>query len=120
MFQGGSHSSKLEILAEAKRKDLEASGLQSDFDKHSDHYTNFLLACRGDEQSRSPFSVSGPLSQMLVLGCLAQRLGGVLEFDRANKQITNNEYANSLLSEKPRKGWEQYYEVITTASSIAK
>ncbi|EMI47078.1 Gfo/Idh/MocA family protein [Rhodopirellula sp. SWK7] len=110
VFQGGSHASKLEILSEEKRNDLQATGrMQTDFGKNSDHYANFLLACRGDEETRSPFSVSGPLSQVLVLGCLAQRLGGELEFDRETKQITNNELANSLLKDTPRKGWEQYY-----------
>tara|TARA_R110002073_G_scaffold59094_2_gene149190 strand:- start:7005 stop:8363 length:1359 start_codon:yes stop_codon:yes gene_type:complete len=109
-LQGGSHATTLEILDEEKRNSLQTSGnLQTDFGKHSDHYANFLLACRGDEKTRSPFSVSGPLSQMLALGCLAQRLGGELEFDRQSKQITNNELANSLLKDTPRKGWEQYY-----------
>ena len=49
-------------------------------------------------------------SQMLALGCLAQRLGDTLEFDRAKKIITNNRTANQLLAgPPPRKGWEQYY-----------
>ena len=111
VLQGGSHASTLEVLSEEKRKSLETSGLQTDFDKNSDHYENFLLACRGDEETRSPFSVSGPLSQMLVLGCIAQRLGGELDFDRQAKRFTNNERASELLKDTRRKGWEQYYEL---------
>ena len=67
--------------------------------------------CCGDEQTRSPFSVSGPLSQMLALGCLAQRLGGTLEFDPTTRQITNNQQANALLKSSPRQGWEEYYRL---------
>ena len=31
---------------------------------------------------------------MLALGCMAQRLGGELEFDREKKQFKNSENAN--------------------------
>ena len=77
----------------------------------SSHHENFILACMGQEKTRSPFSVSGPLSQMFTLGCMAQRLGGELEFDRENLRITNNKLANSLLKDEVRRGWEQYYKI---------
>ena len=41
----------------------------------SDHATNFVRACQGTEESRSPFRVSGPLTQVFLLGVIAQRLG---------------------------------------------
>jgi hypothetical protein len=52
------------------------------------------------------------LSQVLVLGVLAQRMNSKLEFDRATKQITNNKLANQLLvGPPPRKDWEQFYKL---------
>ena len=76
----------------------------------SDHFENFLLACKGEEKTRSPFEVAGPLSQVFNLGVIAQRLNQKLEFDRETKQITNNVFANALLAgQPPRKGWEEYY-----------
>ncbi len=113
VFQGGSHSDPLYIVPLEKHKALLMDGtITKDFGKNSNHYENFLRACRGDEQSRSPFSVAGPLCQMLSLGCLAQRLGGALEFDRKTKRITNNKQADELLAgPPPRKGWEQYYRL---------
>ncbi len=112
-FQGDHHSSPLQIIPyEKMRSLLEEGELPRDFGKNSNHYANFLLACRGDEQTRSPFSVAGPLSQIFALGCLAQRLGGTLKFDRTKKRITNNKVANQLLAgPPPRKGWEQYYKL---------
>ena len=81
-------------------------------EKHSNHYQNFILACKGEEETHSPFSISGPLSQMFVLGCMAQRLNTKLVFDRKTKQITNNKVANELLvGPPPRKGWEEYYRL---------
>jgi hypothetical protein len=48
---------------------------------------------------------------MLNLGCIAQRLGGELEFDREKKIFTNNTNANAFLKDEVRKGWEQYYRI---------
>ena len=73
---------------------------------------NFLLACKGEQKPRSPFSVAGPLSQVFTLGVLAQRMSTKLLFDRNTKQITNNKIANELLvGTPPRKGWEEYYKL---------
>jgi hypothetical protein len=77
--------------------------------KNSNHYANFLLACKGEEVARSPFSISGPLTQVFNLGVLSQRFGGELDFDINRKQITNNKVVNALLDPAPRKGWETFY-----------
>ncbi len=79
--------------------------------KNSNHYANFLLACKGEEEARSHFAVSGLLTQVFNLGVLAQRFGGEIKFDSKTKQITNNKAANDLLDPTPRKGWEQYYKL---------
>ena len=68
----------------------------------SDHATNFVLACQGKEESRSPFSVSGPLTQVFLLGVIAQRLGGRLAFDPARQLFTNNPEATALLEDRRR------------------
>jgi predicted dehydrogenase len=108
VFQGGSHGSALKIVPKEKYMDLRRS-LPPFPQKNSNHYANFLLACKGEEATRSPFSVSGPLTQVFNLGILAQRLGGQLEFDRSTKQITNHKIAQALLDPAPRKGWEEFY-----------
>ena len=69
-----------------------------------------MLAAMGKEECNSKFAVSGPLTQVFMLGCIAQRLGGTLKFDTEKKEITNNERANQLLKgHPPRKGWEEFY-----------
>ncbi|QDU89520.1 Inositol 2-dehydrogenase [Pirellulimonas nuda] len=104
-FKGGSHGATLSLLGKAGEpaSDLRLPEFTRD---HSNHYENFLLACKGEEESRSPFSVSGPLTQVFNLGVIAQRLGGELVFDRELRRITNNEVAQALLDPPPRKGWE--------------
>jgi predicted dehydrogenase len=108
-FKGTTHGSPLRIIPEEKMKDL-ASSLPKISGKNSGHHLNFILGAKGEEKTRSPFSISGPLSQVFSLGVIAQRLGGELVFDRETRQITNNERANQLLvGPPPRKGWEQFY-----------
>lgn len=77
--------------------------------KNSNHYANFLLACKGEEESRSPFKVSGELCQVFNLGIIAQRLGATLTFDPKAKKISGNDAAQALLDPPPRKGWEEFY-----------
>ena len=110
-FKGGSHGSTLSIIPEDKAKDL-ASRLPVVPASPSNHYANFLKACKGEEKCRSSFEVAGPLSQVFALGVLAQRLNTKLVFDRETKQITNNPLANFLLEgAAPRRGWEEYYRL---------
>lgn len=110
-FKGGSHGSTLSIIPEEKAKEM-ASRLPEVPKSPSNHYANFLKACKGEEETRSPFAIAGPLSQVFCLGVLAQWLDTKLEFDRDKKVITNNKKANELLvGPPPRKGWEQYYKV---------
>jgi predicted dehydrogenase len=110
-FKGGSHGSTLSIIPESKAKDM-ASRLPVVPPSPSNHHANFLKACRGEEKTRSPFAVAGPLSQVFALGVMAQKLNTTLSFDRTNLKITNNRTANQLLTGlPPRKGWEQYYRV---------
>jgi predicted dehydrogenase len=110
-FKGGSHGSTLSIIPEEKAKEME-SKLPVVPKSPSNHFANFLLACKGQEQTRSPFSIAGPLSQMFCLGVMAQWTGSKIEFDREKKIVTNNKHANDLLvGPPPRKGWEQYYKV---------
>ena len=110
-FKGGTHSSPLKIIPEEAANDM-ASTLPEVPESPSNHFENFLKACKGEEEVRSPFEIAGPLSQVFCLGVIAQRLSSKLLFDRETKQITNNSYANELLTgEPPRKGWEEYYQM---------
>ena len=110
-FKGGSHGSTLRIIPESKAKEM-APKLPPVPESPSNHWKNFLLACRGEEKCRSSFAIAGPLSQVLVLGCMAQRFNARLHFDRNTKQITNHKLANELLAGiPPRREWEEYYRL---------
>ncbi len=110
-FKGGTHGATLKIIPEDKAKDMESS-LPKVPKSPSNHFKNFLLACKGEEKCRSSFAVAGPLCQMMALGVIAQRVDAKLAFDRSSKRITNHKIANELLAGvPPRKDWEQYYRM---------
>jgi len=111
VFKGTTHSATLRIIPESKMREV-APKLPKYTGKYSSHAENFLLAIKGEEKTRSSFDIAGPLTQVFLLGVIAQRLGGKLVFDPKTRQITNNEVANKLLvGLPPRKGWEQYYKM---------
>lgn len=110
-FKGGSHGSILTIIPDEKAKELEKS-LPEVPESTSNHFANFLLACQGKEQTRSPFEISGPLSQVFCLGVATQRLNRKIVFDRDTKRVTNDAFADAfLIGEPPRKGWEDFYKI---------
>jgi predicted dehydrogenase len=110
VFKGGTHGDTLRIIPEGRMRAM-TKDLPRVTGRSSDHFENFILACRGREQARSPFEISGPLTQVLLLGVIAQRLGGRLEFDPQAKRFVGNARANELLKgPPPRPGWERYYQ----------
>ncbi len=111
IFKGGTHGAVLSIIPEEKAKEMEPK-LPDVPQSPSNHYANFLKGVKGEENTRSPFEIAGPLSQVFNLGVLAQQLNTKLVFDRGKKQITNSKIADEMLiGMSPRKGWEQFYKL---------
>jgi predicted dehydrogenase len=70
------------------------------------HYRDWIRACKGGERACSDFSIAGPFTEWIVLGVLALRFEGKLEWDHANMRITNNKEANQYIRPKFRNGWK--------------
>ena len=110
-FKGGSHGSTLSVIPDKVAKDMNPT-LPTYEQSPSNHYVNFLHAIQGKEETRSPFSIAGPLSQIFCLGVMAQHMNRKIVFDRDLKQITNDPVLNQMLvGDMPRKGWEEYYDI---------
>jgi predicted dehydrogenase len=71
------------------------------------HYLQFVEACRANGETSTPFSYSGPLTESVLLGCLATRFQHTtLEWDAAAIKVTNVKEANQYVRKTYRKGWE--------------
>jgi len=111
IFKGGSHNAPLTIIPPKMAKEMEKY-LPEVPKSPSNHFANFLLSVMGKEKTRSPFSVAGPMSQMMALGVIAQRLNTTFKFDRNAKEIIDNPFANALLyGPAPKQGWEDYFKL---------
>jgi len=66
-------------------------------------------AARGtDTKASAPFSYAGPLTEMVLLGCLSTRFPKTaLKWDEKKMQFTNEPKANAYVKRTPRKGWEE-------------
>lgn len=73
----------------------------------NNHYLQFVEACRGNGKTSAPFEYAGPLTESVLLGCLATRFPKTtLEWNTADLKITNESEPNRFVRRKYRKGWE--------------
>ena len=72
------------------------------------HWQEWIRAIKGDgPKPGSNFDYAVPLTQMLLLGAVAERLPGrKLLWDNKAGRFTNSPAANRLLKSPPRKGWQ--------------
>jgi hypothetical protein len=69
------------------------------------HYRDWIRACKGGEAACSNFNVAAPFTEWMLLGVVALRVEGKLEWDAAKMRFTNNAQANKYLKPTFRKGW---------------
>jgi predicted dehydrogenase len=66
----------------------------------------WIEACKGGPKALSSFDYAGPLSEMVLLGNLAVRLGKKIEWDTKALRATNAPEADKLIRREYRKGWD--------------
>lgn len=90
------------LLPDEKFKDFKMPDTKGD-----DHYLQYVDAVRGKATTSAPFSYSGPLTEMVLLGCLATRFPKTdLTWDTKALKVTNHDAANAFVKKTYRKGWE--------------
>jgi predicted dehydrogenase len=62
------------------------------------HYRDWIRACKGGDRACSNFNVAAPYVEWLLLGTIALRVEGRLEWDAAKRRFSNSSEANRLLS----------------------
>jgi hypothetical protein len=69
------------------------------------HYRDWIRACKGGDPACSNFNVAVPFVEWMLLGVIALRVEGKLEWDAPRMRFSNNEGANRYLKPTFRKGW---------------
>ena len=72
------------------------------------HYHEFIdCSLKGERKTGAHLDLAGPLTEAVLLGCLASPFPGqLIEWDSAALKITNHAEADKLVRRSYRKGWE--------------
>jgi len=63
-------------------------------------------AIRGDGPTPgSDFKYGSQLTELALIGVMAQRVGGVIDWDKQNMKVTNREELNALVKQPVTRGW---------------
>ena len=70
------------------------------------HYRAWVDAIRNGEKAVSDFSYAGPLTETIIMGNIALRLGRDLRWDTKTGKFINDDQANALIQDPaPRAGF---------------
>ncbi len=70
------------------------------------HYKEWLDACKGGKPAGSNFDYAGRLTETVLLGNVALRIGKKLEWDGASLKAVNAPEAAQFLTQPYRNGWQ--------------
>ena len=73
------------------------------------HHREWFLACTGEkpcDHPKSNFGYAAPFTESLLLGCIALRVGGRLEYDAEAMSFAGRPQATALLTKEYREGWD--------------
>jgi predicted dehydrogenase len=82
------------------------------------HEANWAQACKGDGTSSSPIDYAAKLTETMLLGIVALRVGQSQKilYDSAAMRVTNFPDANQWLTREYRAGWQPWSSAEATAS----
>jgi len=109
-MQGGGWSKGVRIIPEAKNRAylMANKGKTPARTQPSapSHHHDWLAAARGGRPALSNFSYGAKLTEFVLLGNVAIRAGGKIQWDGPNMRVTNNDAAQQFIKETYRKGWD--------------
>ena len=70
------------------------------------HHAEWIKACKDGSPTTCNFDYSGALTETVLLGNVAYRLGKALDWDAEKLVVTNVPEAAKLINKEYRAGWE--------------
>jgi predicted dehydrogenase len=103
-WHGGESAANMFVLL--PRKTFEAMELPAaTLPRVVSHHQEWIDACRGGAQPQSNFGYAARLTESLLLGDLALRAGGRIDWDADAMQARSNPSADALIRPAFRNGW---------------
>jgi predicted dehydrogenase len=103
MITTGTYGENTRLLPVEKMKDYKMP--PQFLTRSPGHYRDWIRAAKGGDPASSDFSVAAPFVEWMLLGVIALRVEGKLEWDPVKMKITNNAEANKYLKPVFRRGW---------------
>jgi len=103
-IKGGGHSESPRIIPESAMQAYKCP--LKTIKRVPGHHRDWLNACKGGEPASSNFDYGGPLTEMVLLGNVAQRTGEKIEWDGKYMRVTNIPEANQYVQSYNRQGWD--------------
>ena len=102
----GTYGDNPTLLDPAKQAEVTAHPPAKKYPRSAGVYAEWIAACKGGPPANSAFDAySGPFTEMVMLGCLAVRMGRTLEVNPATGQITNVPVPAEYITPTYRTGW---------------
>ncbi|MFB3827012.1 MAG: hypothetical protein ACE15B_09590 [Bryobacteraceae bacterium] len=104
MVTTGCYGERTRLVPAAKMKDYKLPPPL--LTRSPGHYRDWIRAAKGGEPACSNFDVAGPFVEWMLLGVIAMKFEGCLDWDARKGRFTNNPEANRYLKPEFRKGWK--------------
>lgn len=92
------------IIPEARMKELKLP--PKSLARSPGHYQEWILAAKGGAPAGADFAYGGALTEAVLLGNVALRAGGKLDWDAAGMEVRRSPEATALLTKPYRAGFE--------------
>ena len=112
IFSADDYSSKFflrlkdeqELVGSANHEAVKA--IPENFPVSPGHYQEWVDACKGGKPAYSNFAIAAYLTEIILLGCVALRVGKKLEWDGPKMRAKNAPEAAQYVKRQYRKGWK--------------
>ncbi|WP_397547975.1 Gfo/Idh/MocA family protein [Rhodothermus marinus] len=103
----GTYGENPRLVPESRHQEWIASAPAPRYPRSPGVYQEWIEACKNGGQAGSNFpDYAGPLTEMVLLGNLAVRVGGTIEWDVAAMRVTNIEVPEEYIRPAYRSGWQ--------------
>jgi predicted dehydrogenase len=107
MLVSGDYGNSPRIIPEARMKDVGKP--EQILERSPGHYQEWIEAASGNKPTdftQSNFAYAGPMTETILLGNVAVRMGRRLEWDGEALKVTNVPEANQYINKEYREGWK--------------
>jgi predicted dehydrogenase len=103
LYLRGSYGENFRLLPASKFADFEMP--ERTIPSSIGHHEEWIEACKRGTPTGSNFVYAGALTEMILLGNVAYRIGERIEWDSKNLRVKNVKAAEELIRPEIRKGW---------------